>query len=96
MAIQYTPYLFIFNPHCLDKNLTLNQVNYNNIVSQTRVSVERLFNEIETCFKFVLSKSLMKIGLSVVGKICALTIFCRDKISEFFQLDPLLLQDYFQ
>ena len=35
------------------QNLTLNPVNYNKVMSQTGVSVEWLFNEIETYFKFV-------------------------------------------
>ena len=35
------------------QNLTPNPVNYNKAMSQTRVPVEWLFNEIETYFKFV-------------------------------------------
>ena len=61
-------------------------------------------NEIKTCFKFVLLKSQMKIGLSAVGKnYCAFAVLQNAKtclygnqISDFFQLDPTLLEDYFQ
>ena len=44
-------------------------------MSQTQVSVEWLFNEIKTSFKFVSLKSQMRIGLSAASKIycvCAL------------------------
>ena len=57
------------------RNLTPNPVNYNKTMSQTPVSVEWLFNEIKTYFKFVSLKSQMKIGLNAAGKIycvCAL------------------------
>ena len=52
------------------QNLTPNQVNHNKAMSHTQVSVEWLFNKIETYFKFVSLKSQMKVGLNVVGKIC--------------------------
>ena len=49
-------------------------------MSQTQVSAEWLFNEIETYFKFELFKSKMKIGLSVVGKIdCDWCIYLTSK-----------------
>ena len=62
-------------------------------MSQTRVSVEWLFNEIKTYFKFVSLKSQVGIGLNAAGKIycvCALlqntgTCLYGNQISEFFQ-----------
>ena len=73
-------------------------------MSQTQVSVEWLFIEIKSYFKFVSLKSQMKIGVSAVGKIyrvCSLlqnprTCLCGNQISEFFQVDPPLLEDHFQ
>ena len=38
-------------------------------MSQTRVPVEWMFNEIKTYFKFISLKPQMEIGLSAVGKI---------------------------
>ena len=60
-------------------------------MSQTRVSIEWLFNEIKTYFKFVSLKSQMKIGLSAVGKIyCVFALLQNEKtclygfqVSEF-------------
>ena len=73
-------------------------------MSQTQVFVEWLFNKIKTYFKFVSLKSQMKIALSAVGKIycvCALlqntrTCLYGNWISQFFQLDPPLSEDYYQ
>ena len=48
------------------------------VMSQTRISVEWLFNEIKTYFKFVSFKSqvrISRIGLSAAGKIyCVCTL----------------------
>ena len=78
------------------RNLTPKPVNYNKTISQIRVSVERLFNEIKLT-------SQMKIRLSAVDKIYCICVLLQNVrtylygnlISEFFQLDPPLLEDYF-
>ena len=59
------------------QNPTPNPVNYNKAMSQARVSVEWLFNETKTYFKFVsFIKAQMKIGLNAVGKIyCVCALF---------------------
>ena len=51
------------------QSLIPNQVIYNKAMSQTRVSVDWMFNEIKTYFKFILLKSQTEIELSAVGKI---------------------------
>ena len=76
------------------QNLTPNPVNYNKAMSQARVSVEWLFNERKTYFKFVSSiKAQMKIGLNAVGKLLCMcpiskfkNLFYENHISVFFQL----------
>ena len=63
-----------------------------------------IVNEIKTYFKFVLLKSQIKIRLSAVGNTyctCALlqnarTCLYSNQISEYFQLDPTLLENYYQ
>ena len=73
-------------------------------MSEVRVAVEWLFGEIKTFFKFVDFKSQQKIGLSAVGKVyvvCALLQNARacmygNKVSEYFDIEPPTLQEYFQ
>ena len=80
------------------QNLTSNPVNYNKSMSQSRVSVEWLLDEIKTYFKFVSLKSQERIGSSAAGKIycvCALlqnagTCLYGNQISEFFQFICLI------
>ena len=58
----------------------------------------------KTYVKFASLKSQMKTGVSAVGKIYCLwdllqnarTCLYGNQISEFFQLDPPLFEDYFQ
>ena len=72
-------------------------------MSPLRVSVEWLFNDIVNYFKFIDFKKNLKIGLSAVGKmylVCAvlrnaLTCLYGNITSEFYNLDPPTLQDYF-
>lgn len=96
------------NPHLQTPfkgaHLTPDMVNYNKAMSQVRVTVEWLFGEIVNYFKFIDFKNQMKIGLSAIGKfylISALlenarTCLYGNKVSEFFELDPPTLQEYFQ
>ena len=85
-------------------NLAPNQESFNKAMSEVRVAVEWLFGEIKTFFKFVDFKSQQKIGLSAVGKVyvvCALLQNARacmygNKVSEYFDIEPPTLQEYFQ
>ena len=64
-----------------------------------RTSVEWLFGDIQNYFK----KKNLKVGLSSVGKMYAVSALLRNALtclygnetSEYFQLDPPSLQDYF-
>ena len=72
-------------------------------MSEVRSSVEWLFGDVINYFKFLDFKKNLKIGLGSVGKmyvVCALlrnafTCLYGNQISEFFELDPPSLQDYF-
>lgn len=76
---------------------------YNSAMSEVRSSVEWLFGDVINYFKFLDFKKNLKIGLSSVGKmnvVCALlrnalTCLYGNHTSEFFELDPPSLQDYF-
>lgn len=76
---------------------------YNKAMSDVRTSVEWLFGDIINFFKFLDFKKNLKIGLSSVGKmyvVCAilrnaLTCLYGNQTSEYFELDPPSLQDYF-
>ena len=76
---------------------------YNSAMSEVRSSVEWLFGDIINYFKFLDFKKNLKIGLSSVGKmyvVCALlrnalTCLYGNQTSEFFELDPPSLEDYF-
>ena len=77
---------------------------FNLSMSSFRVSVEWLFGDILNYFKFLDFKKNLKIGLSSIGKtyvVCALlrnalTRLYDNKTSDFFELDPPSLQDYFR
>ena len=77
---------------------------FNDSMSSVRVSVEWLFGDILNYFKFLDFKKNLKIGLSSVGKtyvVCALlrnalTCLYGNNTSDFFELDPPSLQDYFR
>jgi len=72
-------------------------------MSEVRTTVEWLFEEIKTYFKFVTLKSQMKLGLSAIGKmytVCALlqnarTCLYGNKVSTYFDVDPPSLEEYF-
>ena len=77
---------------------------FNASMSSVRVSVEWLFGDILNYFKFIDFKKNLKIGLRSIGKtyvVCALlrnalTCLYGNLTSEFFELDPPSLQDYFR
>ena len=83
--------------------LTPLMIDFSKSMSTVRESVEWLFNDIATYFKFIDFKKNMKIGLSSVGKmyvVCAIlrnafTCFYGNQNSRFFELDPPSLHEYF-
>ena len=84
--------------------LTQQMEDYNKALSAVLVSVELLFRDIINSFKFLDYKKNLKIGLSSVGKmyiVCALlrnaiTCLYGNQTSEFFDLEPPTLEEYFQ
>ena len=84
-------------------NLTPEMVAYNKSMSKVRESVEWLFADIINYFKFMDFKKNLKIGLSQVGKMYivaailrnALTCLYGNETSQFFDLDPPTLLEYF-
>ena len=76
---------------------------YNKAMSAVRISVEWLFGDILNYSKFLDFKKNLKISLSAVGKMymtCgilrnALTCMYGNSTSEFFDLDPPSVYDYF-
>jgi hypothetical protein len=85
-------------------HLTNHMVMYNKAMSEVRVSVEWLFGNITNYFKFVDFKKQLKVGLSAVGKFYvvsallenARTCLYENIVSQFFNLPPPTLQEYFQ
>ena len=81
--------------------LTQQMEDYN---KRVRVSVEWFFGDIINSFKFLDYKKNLKIGLSSLGKMyiaCALlrnavTCLYGNQTSEFFDLEPPTLEEYFQ
>ena len=80
--------------------LTPEMVAYNKSMSRVRVAVEWIFGDIVNYFKFM---DFKKIGLSQVGKMYivaailrnALTCLYGNETSQFFELDPPSLHEYF-
>ena len=76
---------------------------FNSSMSAVRESVEWLFGDIINYFKFMDFNNNLKIGLSSVGKmyivsvlLCnALTCINGNQTSDFFNLDPPTLEEYF-
>ena len=76
---------------------------FNSSKSTLRESVECLFGDIVNYFKFMDFNKNLNIGLSSVGKMYivsallrnAHTCFNGNQTSDFFNLDPPALQDYF-
>lgn len=85
-------------------NLTIQEQAFNRAMSEVRVSVEWIFGDILNYFKFNDFKKNLKIGLSPIGKIYrvsailsnAHTCFYKNNTSNFFDIDPPLLEEYFQ
>ena len=83
--------------------LTPQQQAYNDSMSAVRSSVEWLFSDTVNYFKFLDFKKNLKVRLSQVGKmyiVCAilqnaLTCLYGNSTSQFFDLDPPCLEDYF-
>ena len=83
--------------------LTPEMVAYNKSMSRVRVAVEWIFGDIVNYFKFMDFKKNLKIGLSQVGKMFivaailrnALTCLYGNETSQFFELDPPSLHEYF-
>lgn len=73
-------------------------------MSEVRISVEWLFGNIKNYFKFIDFSKMLKIGLSAVGKqflVCGLlqnahTCLYSNVVSEYFDMQPPSLEDYFQ
>ena len=73
-------------------------------MKEVRVAVEWLFHEIKTYFKSVGFKTQLEVGLNSIGKIflfCGLlqnarTYLYENKVSEYFEIDPIALEEYFQ
>ena len=82
--------------------LTPQMVNFNKAMSSVRV-VEWLFGDIVEYFKSVDFKKNLKIGLSSIGNMYIVCALLRNALrclygnttSEFFELDPLTLEEYF-
>ena len=85
------------------QGLTPEQQAFNHSMSQVRVSVEWVFKEIVTYFKFIDFKKDLKIGLSPVGKtyaVCALlqnaiTCLYGSNTAQYFGIEPPTLEFYF-
>ena len=86
-----------------DARLTPEMEAFNQSMSRVRVSVEWIFGDVVKSFKSMDFKSNLKIGLSSVGKmyiVCALirnaiTCLYGNQMSEFFELEPPTLNEYF-
>ena len=84
--------------------LTPDQQAWNKSMKEVRVSVEWIFGDIINYFKFLDFKKDLKIGLSSVDKmyvVCALlhnahTILYGNTTSQYFDINPPTLGDYFK
>ena len=84
--------------------LTQQQKDFNKSMSKARVSVEWMFGEIVEKFKFVDFKKNLKVGLTSVGKIYRVSAILtnahaclyKNKVSEFYGIEPPTLEQYFQ
>ena len=88
----------------LTPNLTADQRAYNKEMSKVRVSVEWLFGNVKNYFKYIDYHKMLKIGLSAVGKqfiVCGLlqnahACLYGNIVSDFFDLQPPTIEEYFQ
>ena len=89
---------------CRNAALTEEQQTWNQRMSSTRVSVEWLFGDIINYFKFLDFNKNLNIQLSSVGEmyiVCTLLKNARNCVygsstSNFFQVDPPNIEDYFK
>ena len=80
-----------------------NEKYWNSAMSSVRVSVEWIFKDIINCFKFLDFKKNLKVQLSAVGKMCIVCTLLHNArcclhgstTSEYFDVQPPTLQDYF-
>ena len=83
--------------------LTPDMEEFNKSISTIRVSVEWLFGDVGNYFKFLDFKKSLKIQLSQIGKIYidfailrnALTCLYKNTTSQFIELEPPTIQEYF-
>ena len=86
-----------------DAYLTPQKQLYKQSMNSVRTSVEWLFADVQNYFKFIEFKKNLKVGLGSFGKMYvvsallrnALTCLYGNETSQYFQLDPPSLQDYF-
>ena len=84
-------------------NLNQQQKDFNKSMSTARVSVEWVFGGIINTFKHTDFKKNIKVGLSSVGKMYKVSALLtnahgylyRNQISQFYNIDPPLLEQYF-
>lgn len=83
--------------------LTPPMTRYNSAMNSVRCSVEWIFGDVINSFKSLDFKKNLKLQLSSVGKMYAVSAILRNALtclhgnltSEFFDLDPPTVQDYF-
>ena len=99
----YPHRLHLQHPFARRAALAHDQVAFHKSMSQVRIAVEWVFGDIIDYFKFLDIKKNFKIGLSAVGIFSIasallrnfLTCFYGNSTSNFFQLDPPSLNEYF-
>ena len=85
-------------------HLTQDQEAFNSSMSDVRSAVEWVFGDILSYFAFLDFKKSLKIGLSPIGtmySVCgllrnAVTCFYGSTTSDYFDLQPPTIQEYFQ
>ena len=103
MATQPTPLRVHLQAPFREDPTTPEMMAFNRSMSTVRVSVEWIFGDIVNYFKFMDFKKDLKIGLSQVGKMYIVSAMLRNAVtclygnttSEFFQLEPPTLHEYF-
>ena len=104
METQRIPLEFICKLHLEMHSFKTPQMQrFNEAMSDIRVWVEWMFGTITNHYKFADFKKQPKIGMSPVGKIylvCGIlqnahTCLYGNLVSDYFNLDPPSLQDYF-
>ena len=99
----YPHRLHLQHPFARRAALAHNEMVFNQSMSQVRMAVEWVFGDIINYCKFLDFKKNLKIGLSAVGNFYivsallrnALTCLYGNSTSNFFQLDPPALNEYF-